>query len=527
MKDAPKHIESPDSDVCDFIDQYISCKLPAEDGKLRELVSLLQQHKHSSYCKRNKTCRFRFPKPPSPKTIITKADPETDVEHSKAVLKKVQELITESSTDLSLADLLDKADLTETEYIEALETSCTGNIVVLERELGECCINNYNPSVLLAWQANMDIQFVLNAYACVMYVASYIMKTERAMGELLKQVAAEARTDELKTQLRKVGSAFLTHREVSTQEAFYRLLSLPMKQLSRSVVFVDTNPKHERMAVLKTNDSLSQLDDDDTNVFQKSLIDRYQHRPQQLSSMCLAEFAATYVTNYKPDDSVGDALPELECDSTSTQITLTDGFGKMNKRKQQAVIRFRKYNKDADPSNWYRAKLMLYYPWFDEQADILGGYPSYEAHYRHVCDIVLTNESKYTNESIDELDVDENGPPEHLWNSLAPSTEEHRLQSIAEGSKQLTEVSQQDLQDNQSIMSQSSLHIRFESSANKQEIPPEQYRQYIRELNNEQRSIVMSHHDWCKKAVLALKQNKPVEPYHVFLSGPDGVVNLM
>ena len=172
-----------------FIDQYISCKLPAEDGKLRELVLLMQQHKHSSYCKRNKTCRFSFPKPPSPKTLIIKFDPETDVEHSKAVLKMVQKQITESNTDLSLADLLDKADLTEAEYIEALETSCTGNIVVLKRELDKCC---YNPSVLLAWQANMDIQF---AYACVMYVASYIMKTERAMGELLKQVAAEARTD--------------------------------------------------------------------------------------------------------------------------------------------------------------------------------------------------------------------------------------------------------------------------------------------------------------------------------------------
>ena len=90
VKDAPKYIESPDSDVCDFIDQYVSCRLPAEDGKLRELVSLLQQHRHSSYCKRNKTCRFSFPKPPSPKTLITKFDPETDVEHSKAVLKKVQ-----------------------------------------------------------------------------------------------------------------------------------------------------------------------------------------------------------------------------------------------------------------------------------------------------------------------------------------------------------------------------------------------------------------------------------------------------
>ena len=140
------------------------------------------------------------------------------------------------------------------------------------------------------------------------------------MGELLKRVAAEARTDELKTQLRKVGSAFLTHREVSAQEAVYRILSLPM---SRSVVFVDTNPKNERIALLKNNDSLSQLNDDDTNVFQKSLIDRYQHRPQQLNSMCLAEFAATYVVNYTPDDSMFDAIPALESDTTSTQIMHT------------------------------------------------------------------------------------------------------------------------------------------------------------------------------------------------------------
>ena len=111
--------------------------------------------------------------------------------------------------------------------------------------------------------------------------------------------AAEARTDELKTKLRKVGSAFLTHKEVSAQEAVYRLLPLPMKQLSRSVVFVDTNPKSERIAVLKDSASLSQLEDTDTNVFQKSLIDRYHHRPQSLNSMCLAEFAATYTVNYE------------------------------------------------------------------------------------------------------------------------------------------------------------------------------------------------------------------------------------
>ena len=33
----------------------------------------------------------------------------------------------------------------------------------------------------------------------------------------------------------------------------------------------------------------------------------------------------------------------------------------------------------------------------------------------------------------------------------------------------------------------------------------------------------MFNRDWCKKAVLALKEGKPVELYHVFLSGPGGV----
>ena len=33
----------------------------------------------------------------------------------------------------------------------------------------------------------------------------------------------------------------------------------------------------------------------------------------------------------------------------------------------------------------------------------------------------------------------------------------------------------------------------------------------------------MFHRNWCKKAVIELKEGKPVEPYYVFLSGPGGV----
>ena len=139
----------------------------------------------------------------------------------------------------------------------------------------------------------------------------------------------------------------------------YRILSMPMKQLSRSVVFVDS--KYERIAVLKDSKSLKDLRDDDTNVFQKSLIEIYQHRPPQLQSMCLAEFAATYIADYRQDSDSSDVLRPSDSDVTSSCIKLSDKCGTMRKRKREAVIRFRKCNKDAEPSNWYRAKLMLYF----------------------------------------------------------------------------------------------------------------------------------------------------------------------
>ena len=100
------------------------------------------------------------------------------------------------------------------------------------------------------------------------------------------------------------------------------------------------------------------------------------------------------------------------------------------------------------------------------------------------------------------------------------------MQSLAEGSESLTEMSQQDLIDNANILTSSAtpcLHMRFDSPSNKHEIRADQYRAMLRELNTKQRAIVTFHRMWCKKTVLALKDGKPIEPYRVFLSGPGGV----
>ena len=102
--------------------------------------------------------------------------------------------------------------------------------------------------------------------------------------------------------------------------------------------------KKIELLFVKTHDVIDQLDGDETNVFQKSLIDRYKHRPEQLRSMCLAEFAATYCTSYytKDDEVNNDVLPNTETQTSAKKITLAGGYGQMHEHRKPAVIRFRK-----------------------------------------------------------------------------------------------------------------------------------------------------------------------------------------
>ena len=64
-------------------------------------------------------------------------------------------------------------------------------------------------------------------------------------------------------------------------------------------------------------------------------------------------------------------------ESSTLGIKLNAGAGYM----RQAVIRFRKYNQKLQPSDYFRAKLILYFPWRNEEANLLGGHSSYQAHY--------------------------------------------------------------------------------------------------------------------------------------------------
>lgn len=141
------------------------------------------------------------------------------------------------------------------------------------------------------------------------------------MGDLLKQVSKECSSEQIRIQLRHLRSVFLNHRKVSAHEAVYRILSLPLKQLSRKVVFINTAAKEDRVSLLKPISQIKEMEDESQDICQTSLLDRYAARPDNLSSLCLAEFAANYTTHSGqelPDDETSDALPTPE-DGVSTK----------------------------------------------------------------------------------------------------------------------------------------------------------------------------------------------------------------
>ena len=553
IKDAPKLDVQSDEEICDFIDQHVSCECSDDDPILEEIVQNVQTHKHSTYCRKKGSCRFKYPRPPSPITLIARepSDDRDDVDDvksdAKRTLKVVQEILTDQETpsDISMADMFTEAEVDEQDYVEALRISERGNNVVLKRLPSEHSVNPYNPTVLKAWQANIDIQFIIDAYACVMYVAAYMTKSESGMGELLKQTCREYKDQDIKTMLRRLGSVFLNHRELSAQEAAYRILSIPMKKLSRKVLFVNTDRESERTAVLKPKKDLDDKDGDDEDIFQKNIIIRYASRPNSLEDMCLASFAANYATRYNDGEDLDDSVPQVldeqneeaqersYRDAYPKNITLRDDKGRMHKRRREAVIRFRRFNSAKDTSNFYRAKLMLYLPWRDEESDLIGNYTDFSAHYQAIKNVIQKNESWFTenmeliDQAIHENSV--NGPPEHMWADIAPGNEHENQQDRDEGIQVERDIEQEDLDANAAMINGpnpdmiSDVGARYQAEADKKLIPPKEYRGLIRSLNTKQRDVVFYHRKWCKDAVVAIKQNKPVVPYRLFLSGPGGV----
>lgn len=187
-------------------------------------------------------------------------------------------------------------------------------------------------------------------------------------------------------------------------------------------------------------------------------------------------------------------------------------------------------NHEKEASKMYRSKLMLYLPWRNKNADLLGRYSDFRSHYEQKCDDILVNEHKFShnasliNEAMDNLT--EHGPPQHVWDQVAPGASEQQTRDQAEHIEELHNIEQEDLDANAQIFQQQQtapLLQRFNAETNRELIPADQYRALMRGLNCKQKQVISFHRRWCKSAVISMKTGQPIKPYRVFLSGPGGV----
>ncbi|XP_062577686.1 uncharacterized protein LOC134239531 [Saccostrea cucullata] len=457
IKDAPKFKEDPVTDIAKFIDQYVSCSVNCDD-EVEPFVEL-QIHKHSRTCRKKgkDICRFGFPQPPMDSTLILEplsAD-DSDALTYKEIFTKVKKELADmkEGKNISFSEFLQSLNLEKEDYIKSIRSSLDGPQLFLKRTPSEIRVNPYMKNVLTAWRANHDLQFVLDPYACAMYIVSYISKSQRGMSNLLDQACKEAREGnmDLKKQVRHMGNKFLNAVEISAQEAAYLSLQLPLTKSSRDVVFINTSPPEERTLLLKCKSALEELPENSTDIHASSLIKRYSQRPRQLENWCLADYAAeieiVYPKDFKEnelleqnDDSEDEKelrdLEEEENNLELIRIVLKNGII-IRQRRKAKCIRYVNYSIKVDSENHYREKILLFHPWRKEDVDIKGDKSTYEEKYNQLKSFIGAKLKKYEH-NAEELEEAQRQAEEVdvQFDRVAPSAEQTEQEDFDEGSRE-------------------------------------------------------------------------------------------
>ena len=545
-QNAPVFEEDPDEKVCEFVDKYITCQLPDPntDPELFKIVTEVQTHskRHSKSCKKgNKHCRFGFPKQPVENTFITRQMPEEirdgsedesnhgrsfmTPEEAKNKLKPVWELLNKPTTSFeSIPELLTQCSLSYEEYLNCITSLTTSSVLVMKRQPKDCWINGYNKHLLRAWNANIDIQYILNPYSCIMYILSYISKAEHEMSDYLKRVVTDTSRSTTSDcdEMKQIMQAYSKNREVSVQEAVARVCSLKLKSCSRSVIFIPTDDNALKMSLplRYMNNRIPESE----NVWMSGMADKYKNRPDtpEFAAMCMAEFASTYRVVYGRQKESSRALP------------LQNEMGFIQKRThgKPAIIRYARFSEKKSPEKFYGTLLKLYLPYHSDSQLKPTGFTTYESFYasgsvrlpgrdfnERVFSIVKENRSQFekNNEAIEKAieNLEENGPMEDAWTTLAPETEVLRLECISERE----EINPEELNEQDEIPEYS--HTRRESAAPMFEAPqidPTVMRKMYQNLNQTQASIFYTVRKWCIRRVCG----QSADQFFYFVTGGAG-----
>ena len=94
---------------------------------------------------------------------------ESPEEYRTNIRKRIEQVLVEASAggDPITYDMYERAVIQQTRK---------GSEVLLQRDIDEIFINNYNPEWIVAWDANIDISPVYDYYGTITYITDYFTK---------------------------------------------------------------------------------------------------------------------------------------------------------------------------------------------------------------------------------------------------------------------------------------------------------------------------------------------------------------
>jgi len=167
----------------------------------------------------------------------------------------------------------------------------------LPRNKNEQHVNNYNPALLLANQANVNVQYIGHLGSWLpYYITDYIAKHERSEQDGMWQDIFSS-TKSLGFNAMSFLLKSVKSRQAGANEAAHRLLGHKLHSKSRQMRFADLAPE-DKKKILKPADKIKTILDKNPNsydIFQHHMVqDIYPDRPDELKSCSLYDLLGWY-----------------------------------------------------------------------------------------------------------------------------------------------------------------------------------------------------------------------------------------
>ncbi|XP_044742220.1 uncharacterized protein LOC123303484 [Chrysoperla carnea] len=337
VKDAPVLEKSSTQEVADFISKYITCAIPNKTTSptLYERVMNYQVHKHNSYCLRNKKRKHN-------QEIEEKTKPNKNKSDFFAICR--------FGFPRAVTDFIQINGVTEA--VAARKTLSNKRLYNIQRKQESIYINDYNPVVMLAWNGNIDLQYIGEKTGLLnFYITKYTTKGEKS--HIVDTFELLNSTKTLRSRLFNVGLRALSNRECGLLEASDTLLGISLygTDPNTTIRWLDVNMNRNRR--LKPKKQIEQLDPNSSDLFYESWVDDYYpNRPLELENIHLYDFLRWY--------DIKSNVPKLN-ENQHYYILLNNKF--LIKRQRPYLINH--YNIDINkyPENYYFSILLMFMPW--------------------------------------------------------------------------------------------------------------------------------------------------------------------